>query len=289
MNKANHKETKTVLFAVDGSEHSLSALRLLLDLQLSKGSGLKYHVYVLGVLTPLQASDHTIHLVPIEQAEIMLSDAGIDVTAELLLGYPAEMISNKAEEMNADLIVIGAKGLRATLGILLGGVAQQIVEYACCPTLVVRAPYKGLNRILMVTDGSIYSQSAIEYISQFPFPAEASIYVAHVLPPDPIPESIGADIVEVEETIRAEQELEGKKVLDKACESLSSSSIQAECVLLRGDAATEVINFVKKNSIDLIVCGSRGLSQVRSWLLGSVSRKLVHYADCSVLIVKNDH
>ena len=36
----------------------------------------------------------------------------------------------------------------------------------------------------------------------------------------------------------------------------------------------------------MVVCGSRGLSAVSGWLLGSVSRKLVHYAGCSVLIVK---
>jgi nucleotide-binding universal stress UspA family protein len=55
---------------------------------------------------------------------------------------------------------------------------------------------------------------------------------------------------------------------------------------MRGDAATEIIQFARQHEIDLIVSGSRGLSPVTSWLLGSVSRKLVHYASCSVLIVK---
>ncbi len=62
--------------------------------------------------------------------------------------------------------------------------------------------------------------------------------------------------------------------------------MEASSVLLRGDAATEIIEYVKTNQIDLIVSGSRGLSEVRGWLLGSVSRKLVHYAGCSVLVVK---
>jgi nucleotide-binding universal stress UspA family protein len=48
----------------------------------------------------------------------------------------------------------------------------------------------------------------------------------------------------------------------------------------------EIIHYARSNAIDLIACGSRGLSPVASWLLGSVSRKLVHYANCSVLIVK---
>ena len=59
-------------------------------------------------------------------------------------------------------------------------------------------------------------------------------------------------------------------------------------MLVRGDAATEIIDYAKERKVDLIVAGSRGLSQVRGWLLGSVSRKLVHYAPCSVLIVKGE-
>ena len=55
---------------------------------------------------------------------------------------------------------------------------------------------------------------------------------------------------------------------------------------MRGDAATEIIEYANQNQIDLIVAGSRGLSQMRRLLLGSLSRKLVHYAGCSVLIVK---
>jgi nucleotide-binding universal stress UspA family protein len=56
--------------------------------------------------------------------------------------------------------------------------------------------------------------------------------------------------------------------------------------LRRGDAATEILQLAKEKHIDLIVAGSRGLSQVSAWLLGSVSRKLIHYAKCSVLVVR---
>ena len=48
----------------------------------------------------------------------------------------------------------------------------------------------------------------------------------------------------------------------------------------------EVLELLNDNQVDLVVTGSRGLSPVKAWLLGSVSRKLVHYAPCSVLITK---
>ena len=90
--------------------------------------------------------------------------------ADLQLGSAPEQILAITESRKTDLIVMGAKGLRATIGILLGGVAQQVVEYAHCPVLVVRAPYQGLRRILLVTDGSTHSQRAARYLGQFPLP-----------------------------------------------------------------------------------------------------------------------
>ena len=69
-------------------------------------------------------------------------------------------------------------------------------------------------------------------------------------------------------------------------EILATSQLKLKTVLKGGDAGTEIIEYVKKNKIDLIVAASRGLSRVRSWLLGSVSWKLVHYSGCSVLTVR---
>jgi nucleotide-binding universal stress UspA family protein len=219
----------------------------------------------------------------------------------LLTGYPAEQISEFAAKFVPDLIVLGAKGRRATLGILLGGVVQQIVEYAEDPVLVVRAPYERLQRILLITDGSVHSQRASHYLGSFPIPDLADVRVMHVLPPMPSPSLIarswpvGSEAMapvpsyETEELLTKqaeEEERHGKVLLDQTVMDLADFGIEATSVLMRGDAATEIIEYANQNQIDLIVAGSRGLSQMRRLLLGSLSRKLVHYAGCSVLIVK---
>ena len=85
-----------------------------------------------------------------------------------------------------------------------------------------------------------------------------------------------------------EEEQQGKVLLDQTINELGDFGIEATSVLVRGDAATEIIEYSNQEQIDLIVAGSRGLSQMRRLLLGSLSRKLVHYAGCSVLIVKGD-
>ena len=123
----------------------------------------------------------------------------MQVETILIAGNPAATLNAHAQEIQADLMLIGAKGLRATLGILLGGVAQQVVEYSTCPVLVVRAPYHGLKRILLVTDGSEQSQHTLAYLAPpCPdgsrrrcswLPRDAQISAMHVLPP-PIPEGV---------------------------------------------------------------------------------------------------
>jgi nucleotide-binding universal stress UspA family protein len=131
---------------------------------------------------------------------------------------------------------------------------------------------------------------------RFPFPKQADLRVMHVLPPhylvvDPdmaygMPVEQSSMVSEEDARQSAAEEDEGSRLLTHMAGLLTTSHLQVKTVLKRGDAATEIMEYVKQNQIDLIVAGSRGLSRMRSWLLGSVSRKLVHYSGCSVLIVR---
>jgi nucleotide-binding universal stress UspA family protein len=288
-----------IVLAVDGSEHSKAATQLLCDLPLSAGSS----ITALAVLVPRDASGHADLEFALEETCQRLQGEGIAVSTSLLTGYPAEALSQYADEHRPDLIVLGAKGLRATLGILLGGVVQQIVEYASWPAMVVRAPYQGLRRVLLVVDASTHSQRAVHYLSTFPLPAMTEVHLVHVLPPYPSPALVartwpaGMEAVpqtpsyETEAILAKQAEEEqhkGQALLVRNQKFLEDCGWQIIPALLRGDDATEIIEYVKTHQIDLIVAGSRGLSRMRRLLLGSLTRKLLHYAGCSVLVVKGD-
>jgi len=290
---AQAKKRMKILLADDGSQHAQAAVKLLQELPLPP----KSRVYVLRVFPPGQTFAVGQMERSLQHTEEQLLEAGIKADAELVLGYPAEKIVETAREMKPDITVMGAKGLRATLGILLGGVAQQVVEYACCPVLVVRAPYHGLRRVLLVTDGSLYSQRAARYLGKFPFPEKTDVRLMHVIPPLTHPYVMepyfgGRDAyvplysAEEERKLMQGQEREGEALLERARKLLLKMGVESTPVLVRGDAATEIIAYTDKEDVDLIVAGSRGLSQFQGWLMGSVSRKLVHYSNCSVLIVK---
>ena len=297
MNTVQQPPRMDIMLAVDGSQHALAAAHMLCDLPLPPGSLVK----ALAVLVPRDASNHAMLETALQQTVAIFEEKNIDCDAELLTGYPAEALADYADQFQPDLIALGAKGLRATLGILLGGVVQQVVEYANWPALVVREPYSGLKRILLITDGSVYSQRAMEYLAVFPLPDEVDLRVMHVLQPMISPAMVarswpvGSEAVsavpsyETERMLSKQAELEeqdGLALLERTVSHLKAEGLQASSVQLRGDAATEIIDYIKTHHIDLIVAGSRGLSQMKRLLLGSLSRKLVHYAGCSVLIVK---
>ena len=56
--------------------------------------------------------------------------------------------------------------------------------------------------------------------------------------------------------------------------------------LLFGNPADEIVEFAKQKQIDLIVMGSRGLSDIKGLFLGSVSHKVSHLAECTCITVK---
>jgi nucleotide-binding universal stress UspA family protein len=144
------KRRLNILFADDGSQHAQAAVELLKDIPLPPNSSISVvHAFNSGQVPLIPEYERTM-----ARTREQLLERHFRVKTELKLGPAAEMIIERANEKRTDLIVLGAKGLRATAGILLGGVAQQVVEYACCPVLVVRAPYRGLHHLLLVTDGS---------------------------------------------------------------------------------------------------------------------------------------
>jgi nucleotide-binding universal stress UspA family protein len=284
-----------IMLGDDRSEHALAALSLLEDLPLPPGTD----VTVFRAFSPTQATDLVLMEDALNQTCNRLKKHGLIAHPELLLGVPTVKFLRHAEEQKPDLIIIGAKGLRATTGILVGGVAQQVVEYAACPVLVVRAPYNGLRNIMFVTDGSASSQHALRFLGRLPMPEAARLWVMHVLPPPPISMlymetpmgSAPLALLDSDQVAAqaAKEQQDGQSLVDGAVTALEAAGKPATGILKRGDAATEIMAVVKELKIDLLVTGSRGHSPIREWVMGSVSRKLVHYSGCSVLVARQSH
>src|SRR5574340_990602 len=283
-----------ILLADDGSQHAQAAVEVLKDLPLPP----KSHIYLLRAFSPGQVDWLPQFERSLGRSRDQLEANGFLVESETRLGHAADLILQHAARERPDLIIMGAKGLRSTLSILLGGVAQHVIEHASIPVLIVRAPYNGFQRILFAADGSAVNLEAAGYLAGFPLPDATEIDLLHVLPPLPVPlimepfagtwETVYAPVPDpaINEARQAEEMQAGEALLADVARIFNRHHLVSTPHLCRGDAATEIIEYARNRYTGLIVVGSHGLGHFRTMRLGSVARKLIHYSDCSVLLVK---
>ena len=288
-----------IQLALDGSEYSTASTQLISDLSLPPHS----RITILGVVPPGPSLYESRLSAALKQAEKSLGRKAIESEAVLLYGHTAKQLIEYGSEHRPDLMVIGAKGLYATLKILLGGVAHQVVEHARWPVLVTRTPYHGLRRVLLATDGSQNGRLAAEYLAHFPLPPQAEIQVVHAQPllaeTEIFAHTMGPiayltpsmPILADRPTLSHQAELQkqkGRVILADTRRILEEAGHKTRGFILDGDPASQILAYSQSRGIDLIVAGSRGLSAIEGWWWGSVSRKLVHYAHSSVLFVRSD-
>ncbi|WP_257286673.1 universal stress protein [Halanaerobium congolense] len=76
-------------------------------------------------------------------------------------------------------------------------------------------------------------------------------------------------------------------MVDEAVDFFKKRDVRIKKVVKIGDdPADEICDFAENNEIDMIVIADKGLGKVKRFLLGSISDKVVHHAQTSVLVVK---
>jgi nucleotide-binding universal stress UspA family protein len=135
---------KGIALAIDGSPASAKALEFVLtrfqpDRSSGKGAHVPIHVSVVHVMPFMRYPEvKEAGRKLVDQNVQRLVKAGFMAEPVCQLGKPAEEIMEVAAKHQADLIVMGAKGLDALSRFLLGSVSTRVVQHAHCSVLVVR-------------------------------------------------------------------------------------------------------------------------------------------------------
>lgn len=83
---------------------------------------------------------------------------------------------------------------------------------------------------------------------------------------------------------KRENEEEAQKILNRIEELASEENVSVNTMLLHGNPSEEIIKQANKD--DMIVMGGKGHSTLNQILLGSVSEKVIHHSDSTIMIVK---
>ncbi len=212
----------------------------------------------------------------IRNAEELFREAGIKVDARLVtFEDPAEYVFEVVKDEGYDLVVIGNRAEHQAERFSLGSVSEKVARHAECPVLIVKRKPK-LEKILVAVDGSKHADKALEYAVQLTKKYSANLGLLHV-EEDKLIRIGGPEIEDCVGTV-------GECILKDA--STKAKGVAFDKFLELGTPAEIIIKVAKKGNVDLVVVGSRGLSSVRRFLLGSVSDDVSMHSRSSVLIVR---
>ncbi|NKB81380.1 MAG: hypothetical protein GKS05_05720 [Nitrospirales bacterium] len=304
-----------VLLAVDQSRNSLAAAHWVQGLHLSANSV----VYILDIVEIKQwpewtafddASQFRDKIAAVwEKATTKarrfisrladsLSRPRLEVRTDVVEGIPGVEILTAIDQHQIDLVVVGAKGLSGMKRFLLGSVSEWVLSDATCSVLVVRGDPRWIRRkarnmrVLLAADGSQDSQRAVTLFKSLNFPKSTHLNILHVVE---TPDSLTRMAYGFTGHLRATQltaaikqtgEQMGEILLQETRRTLGRRKLCIEAKVTEGHAADEILKAIKQTRADLVVVGSRGLTGLRRFLLGSVAHKVARNSSCSVLIVR---
>lgn len=186
-----------------------------------------------------------------------------------------------ADEVGADLLVVGATRRGAIARTVLGTTAQRVARGASIPVLVIRREGTPRpRRILMTADLSEHSSAvqvrALELIDRLGTEEDAEIRALMAIGYD-IPISTPLDQSGLMKLAREQ--------LDAFIEQLGARREIADRKVRRGDPVDEIVAEAAQWEADLVVVGTHGRRGPSRFLIGSVAEGVLRRVECNVLVI----
>lgn len=207
--------------------------------------------------------------------------AGLAVSADVYTGYPVPVLVDASRD--ADLLVLGNRGLGGVTGMLAGSVVVALAARSECPVVVVRGePSPSTGPVVVGVDGSAASDGALRFA--FAAAAARAVPLVAVLTwRDPLlspPAALLLDRAALETAAR-------HRLADRVATcGQDFPGVTVEQVVTWDVPTTALID--RSAGAQLVVVGSRGRGGFTGLMLGSVSRTLLHHAHCPVAVVHPD-
>lgn len=307
-----------ILLAIDGSSYSDIATRMLEALHLPSETKVTVitvvpeHAFLGGItLDMLRGTAPAKKKVQREKAVKLLSGpvqllsaSGLNVESLVRWGNPAEVILDVTEEYESSLVVMGSKGLTNSPVFHLGSVAQTVIKHARTSVLLAKKrsarANRGLqpgetavniDRVLLATDGSKYSDRVNQFLLDLPLPKQSQVIVVTALHSQiatlvKIPTLDLRTNRQVLADLQSAEEKEARKITSRSRQQFQKKGYSATSLLLPGEAGESILQAAREADANIIALGSSGMTGVESFLMGSVAERVAEYAPCSVLIVR---
>ncbi len=279
---------RKILIAVDGSESSMHALKEAFKLAVDEKSWMiavsvmpKYEgdlgsVWIDNVYASMKKPCET----ALAEAKKMAEEERVLIRVVCEEGEIFERIADLADAENCDLVVMGRRGTGRIGKSLVGSVTARVIGYARKDVLVVpEGADVGWKNILLATDGSKYSEAAVDRAIKF---AKAYGGDLNILSVVDIPSEFYSHI----KALDAADELikNAKGFVESVQKKAAEQGVPSEVFVKEGDASKIITDHARDQNIDIIMIGSHGRTGLRRLLMGSTAEGVIGHSTCAVLV-----
>lgn len=206
------------------------------------------------------------------------------VNAMLRQGEPKDVVLNVADEIDADLIIMGSRGLKRLVSILENSVSQYVFQLTSRPMLLVKDDIyvKKINRIMVAMDKSNSSMQCLKLALFLLRDIKGGqLVLAHIDP-------------DLSGKATQPASAEADPVLAPAVAEAKKMGVAYRCVSGSGKPGEEICRIAEESNVDLLMLGSpdrrpsiaKGLPDLDRLLGASLSDYVRVYANCPVLLAR---
>jgi nucleotide-binding universal stress UspA family protein len=208
----------------------------------------------------------------------------------------AHSIIEHSVELGIDLVLLCAHGHGGLREMFVGSIAQQVIQRGTTPVLLVR-PTEGdadatyaCKSILTPLDGSDLHEPALPVAAAVARAAGAALHLLTVVPTAATlsPERAATGVL-LPSTMTAILDLvqrDAISYLQKKTASLVADGVKASAEVMRGDAATCIIEEIGNFQADLVVSATHGETTASAFWSGGVTPKILVHSPAPVLLVR---
>lgn len=275
-----------ILYTDSGTGHTEEMLKILMDIPIFKSAS----ITVLHVV-PTQVTTEALTEKWEEGGKILsevVKNVGLDpskVSSILRQGDPKDVVCEVAQEIEADLIIMGSRGLKRLEAFLENSVSQYVFQLTNRPMLLVKDDIyvKKIKRVMVALDKSEIANKTLDLaLSLLRDYSEAELFLARINP------DLKAN-VELSKT-----EIENNPVLMPAASKAKRMGVKYRCLVKGGRPGEQICKLAESNNIDLLLLGSpdrrpsiaKSLVDLDRLLGNSLSDYVRVNANCPVLLVR---
>ncbi|HHY07928.1 MAG TPA: universal stress protein [Corynebacteriales bacterium] len=212
----------------------------------------------------------------------------LEILQEIREGSPINMLLELSEE--ADMVVVGSRGLGGIAGALLGSVSTSVIGHAKCPVVVLREddmytdPEDG--PVVVGVDGSKISELALEEAFKAAEAYGTGVIAVNAWLDRAVQSTLAGVNLSSREWQRAQEEQE--KMLEESLAPVKAAYPNVKVKLVVHRESPEVSLAEEACKARLLVVGSHGRGGFAGMLLGSTSRALLRLAPCPLMVVRGE-